>query len=167
MSELVDSCSSGSFISEEVVHKLSLPFTSARKDISMAQTFLSTNSIGYCTVDVTLKGSNYPSTHLSILKDLCSDVVLGQDFQSQHQSVIIGYNGPKPDLQLSNDTVYGLAAAFAEEPSLFSNLSGSCKVAVKSRQYSNSDREFIDQEIQRLLSEGITEASVSSWPTQV
>ena len=103
LSALVDSCSSESFISDEVVHKLSLPFTSAWKNISMAQTTLSTNSIGYCTVDVTLKGNNYPSTDLSILKNLCSDIILGQDFQSQHQSVIIDYNGPKPDLQLSND----------------------------------------------------------------
>ena len=124
----------------------------------MTQTTLSTNSIGFCT----LKGNNYPSTHLSILKNLCSDIVLGQDFQSQHQSVIIDYNGPKPDLQLSNDTVCGLTAASVEEPSLFPNLSGSCKpIAVKSRQYNNSDREFIDQEIQRLLSEGIIEPSVS------
>ena len=133
----------------------------------MAQTTLSTNSIGYCTVDVTLKENNYPSTHLSILQDLCSDI-LGQDFQSQHQSVIIHYSGPKPDLQLSNDTVFGLTAAFVEEPSLFPNLSGSCKlIAVKSRQYSNSDREFIDQEIQQLLSEGIIEPSVSPWHAQV
>ena len=168
LSALVDSCSSESFISDEVVHKLSLPFTSAWKDISMAQTTLSTNSIGYCIVDVTLKGNNYPSTHLSILKNLCSDIILGQDFQSRHQSVIIDYNGPKPDLQLSNDTVCGLTAASVEEPSLFPNLSGSCKpIAVKSRQYSTSDREFIDQEIQRLLSEGIIEPSVSPWRAQV
>ena len=36
LSALFDSCSSESFISEEVVHKLFLPFKSAWKDNSMA-----------------------------------------------------------------------------------------------------------------------------------
>ena len=58
--------------------------------------------------------------------------------------------------------------SICKEASLFPNLSGSCKpVAVKSRQYKNSDREFIDQEIQKLLSEGITQPSVSPWRAQV
>ena len=53
-------------------------------------------------------------------------------------------------------------------PPLFANLSPDCKpVATKSRRYSPEDRHFIRTEVQRLLTEGIIEASNSPWRAQV
>ena len=55
-----------------------------------------------------------------------------------------------------------------EPPDLFYNLSPDCKpIATKSRKYNNSDKTFIKSEIQRLLSEGIIEPSISPWRAQV
>ena len=82
---------------------------------------LSTNSKGFFVVEMTLQnGQSYPSTHLGLMKDLCCGVLLGQDFQKQHESVNIKYGGPKSPLNLPvTDSYCALAAAVIEEPSLF------------------------------------------------
>lgn len=68
------------------------------------------------------------------MKDLCSGVLLGQDFQ-KHQSVTIEYGGPKPALNLPcTDSYCSLAAAAVDEPSLFQHLLPNCKpIDTKSR----------------------------------
>lgn len=102
------------------------------------------------------------------MKDLCSGVLLGQDFQKQHQRVPIEYGGPKPALNLSGTAYCSLAAAAVDEPSLFPHLSPNCKqIATKSRFYRKDDREFIAEKTNRLLAEGIIENSSSPWRAQV
>lgn len=64
--------------------------------------------------------------------------------------------------------VCAFAKASIEEPSLFANLLPGCKpIASKSRRFSKEDQEFIHQETNRLLSEGIIEPSTSPWRAQV
>jgi hypothetical protein len=54
--------------------------------------------------------------------------------------------------------VCGLSAALVEEPSLFANLCPDFKpIASKSRRFSKEDHDFIQQEVNQLLSEGIIE----------
>jgi hypothetical protein len=56
------------------------------------------------------------------------DIILGQDFQKEHKSVIIEYGGSKPELMIPKSTpVCALSAASVEEPSLFANLRPDCK----------------------------------------
>ena len=53
-------------------------------------------------------------------------------------------------------------------PPLFENLDPNCKpIITKSRRYSNKDRKFIAEEVERLLSEGIIEPSNFPWRAQV
>ena len=55
-----------------------------------------------------------------------------------------------------------------EEPSLFPNILLSHKpIAVKLRRFNKEDQSFINKEIQKLLSKGIIEESVSSWGAQL
>ena len=171
LSALVDSCSDDSYIDEGVVKDLKLVVHESGKDITLAQKSLSTNSKGFVVVDMTLhlNGQLYPSTRLGLMKDLCCGVLLGQDFQKQHESVNIRYGGPKSPLNLPGTDYYcALAAAAIEEPSLFQNLSSKCKpIQTKSRQFSEEDKEFIEEETNRLLSEGVIETCVSPWRAQV
>ncbi|XP_076033649.1 uncharacterized protein LOC143020786 [Oratosquilla oratoria] len=171
LSALVDSCSDDSYIDEEIARDLKLLIHQTGKDVTLAQKSLHTNSHGYVVVDLTLhlNGQTYPSTRLALMKDLCCGVLLGQDFQKQHQSIVIEYGGPKPTLKLpDNDSYCSLAAAAVDEPSLFQHLSPNCKpIVTKSRCYSKDDREFIEMEINSLLAEGIIESSLSPWRAQV
>ncbi|XP_038652364.1 uncharacterized protein LOC119965671 [Scyliorhinus canicula] len=66
------------------------------------------------------------------------------------------------------NTVCSLASLKVDPPSLFANLTPDCKpVATRSRRYSAQDRSFIRSEVQRLLTEGVIEASNSPWRAQV
>ena len=95
-----------------------------------------------------------------MLNDLCCDVILGHDFQKQHESVTFQYEGSKPKLVTKGEnSLCAPAIAKIDEPSLFSNMPEGCKpIAVKSRQYSKDDQ---------LLPEGIIEPSTSPWRAQV
>ena len=71
----------------------------------------------------------YQGFKLSVLAELCADLILGIDFQSQHSSVVFHYGGSEPPL-----SVYGLSTLNVDPPELFVNLTADChKIASKSR----------------------------------
>ena len=77
-----------------------------------------------------------------MLKNLCSDIILGLNFQSQQQN-LIKFNGESPDLVVSPDSDCGLTAADAPKVFLFSNLSVDTKpIAASSRRFSQEDRRY-------------------------
>ena len=169
LTALLDSGSSDSFISGNVAKYLSLKVHPSSQDISMALPSFKTRIIGYCFADINLNQRTYSSVRLGVLNNLCSDIILGQDFQKQHKSVIFEFGGTKPELIIPTFTpVCAFSAASIEEPSLFTNPIPGCKpIASKSRRFSKEDQKFIQQEITKLLSEGIIEPSVSPWRAQV
>lgn len=129
----------------------------------MASGSLKSTIIGNVNVDFEIENRKYTNVKLHIMEDLCIDIILGMDFQNQHESITLQLGGRKPPL-----VICGLSTLKAEPPSLFNNLTSNCKpIAAKSRRYSMQDKKFIDQEVQRMLSEDIIERSNSSWRSQV
>ncbi|XP_046841983.1 uncharacterized protein LOC124436099 [Xenia sp. Carnegie-2017] len=169
LTALVDSGSSDSYINDKVAIQLKLKLLKSDDSLSMALTSLKAKVLGHCFFDIQLGHQGYSSVRLGVLKDLCSDIILGQDFQRKHKSVVIEFGGEKPELKVPNGVpVCALAAASIEEPSLFANILPECKpIASKSRKFSREDQEFIKQEINNLLVEGIIEPSTSPWRAQV
>ena len=128
----------------------------------MAQSSLSAKTLGYCIADLELGGKIYSNLHLSILPGLYLDLILGLDFQKQHQSVSFYHGSPEPPL-----VVCGLSTLKVESPDLFANLTPDVHpIATKSWRYCYEDRKFIDAEIQCLLKEGVIEPSNSPWRAQ-
>ena len=129
----------------------------------MATNNLSSHTQGHVFVNLLYKGKLYEGVKLSILPNLCSDVILGHDFLKRHEKVEILLDGPNPPLSICN-----LAAANAQPPSLFDKLTEGWKpIATKSRRHSKPDEKFIETEIKRLLKEDIIEPSISPWRAQV
>lgn len=95
---LIDSCSTESFIHPHLAETLNLQRYPDPRDISMAQSTLSAKILGHCIADLELGGKTYSNLRLSILPGLCSDLILGLDFQKQHQSVSFHHGGPEPPL---------------------------------------------------------------------
>ena len=88
---------------------------------------------------------------------LCSELILGLDFQSQHASITFKYGGAKPPLSVCSFTMLNI-----EPTSTFANLTSDCHpIATKSRRYSKKDVELISKEVDRLLEDGIVEPSQS------
>lgn len=160
---LIDSGSSESFIHPDLVKCHSLFVHHSRSAVSMASTSFSAQTSGFCRVDLKVNGRDYNDVCLAILPQLCSDIVLGQDFQRLHDSVTLTYGGSLPPF-----VVCGLSTLRVDPPELFANLTADCHpIAARSRRYSPDDRKFIEKETQRLLKEGIIEPSNSPWRAQV
>ena len=160
---LVDSGSTSSFINPIVASRLSLTTTSSKDTISMASSPLAAVTVGHCFVNIKVMEKEYKSFKLSLLPDLCADVVLGQDFMKLHQSVEFTLQGSRPKL-----TICGISKMNLRAPSLFPNLTNDCRpIATPTRRHSSTDSTFIRKEIDALLREGIIEESQSPWRAQV
>ena len=133
----------------------------------MALISLKTHVIGHCFADINLNHRVYKSTHLGVLKDLCSDIILGLDFQKEHKRVTIEFGGSKPELIIPNPApICAVTAATIDEPSLFLNLLPDCNcmpIASKSRRFNKDDQDCIHHEVTKLLSQDIIEISSSPW----
>ena len=168
LTALIDSCSSDSFISEDSVKQLGLEIQPCSCNISMVLTTINTSITGCCTITLTLGDDVYNGIRLSVLRDLCSDIILGHNFQKLHKSLTIDMGGTKPDLIILNTSPCALSTATIDNISLSTNLLPECKpIATKSRRFSFSDEDFIQGEIDRLLSGGIIELSTSPLRAQI
>ena len=160
---LVDSGNEESFIHPKVVKTAKLKMNSDGKKITMAASSVSVETLGTCQVSFMIGTQAYNGVVMSVLADLCADLILGRDFQSLHESINFHYGGTEPSL-----SVCGLTTIDIEPPELFANLTEDCHpIATKSRKNSLDDRKFIDSEIKKLLQEGIIENSNSPWRPQV
>ena len=113
---------------------------------------MNTSITGCCTITLTLGDNVYSGIRLSLLKDLCSDIILGHNFQKVHKSLTIDMGGTKPDIIISNTSPCALSTATIDNISLFTNLLPEYKpIATKSCRLSFDDEDFIQVEIDRLL----------------
>ena len=96
---LIDSCASDSFISGSAIRQLDILVHDCTQEIGLASSDMSASLTGYCTADINLHGRQYSNIRLGVLPDLCSDLILGQDFQKKHEQVVIDYGGSLPALK--------------------------------------------------------------------
>ena len=125
----MDSESSDSFIDEQINKKLKLCVHPSLRDISLALSTAKARVPGQtCFAEINLNDLTYIAMHLGVINNHCSDVILRQDFQKEHRSVIIKFGGAKPDLVIPNPIpVCALSEASIGKPSLFAILFTSYK----------------------------------------
>ena len=116
MTALIDSCSSDNFISEDAFKKLQIPAHPSSRKVTMAQTSMESPIIGNCNVSIELKGKRSDNVRLDILHNLCSDVILGYDFQKQHKNLTFHYGGNKEDLVITNSTLKVVSTVNTKQP---------------------------------------------------
>ena len=80
-------------MSENIAKMLKLKIKPSTRNISMALSTMNTTILKYCEIDLKLNEHDYKNVRLSLLKDLCSDVILGHDFQKQHQHLKFNLGG--------------------------------------------------------------------------
>ena len=97
---LIDSRSSNCFIHPKVVKQLNLAIFPDIGHVSMASCSLSSNVCGFVKEDLTINRQQYHNQRFRILSDLCVDITLGIDFQSQHETVTLKYGRDKPSLEI-------------------------------------------------------------------
>ena len=160
---LVDTGSSENFIHPNKVKRLGLAVMQSSERILMASSSHSSTTLGHCIVSLHLRGREYKNIKLSVMANLCCDVILGHSFLCEHSYVEIPFGGPLSPLTVCRLT----AIKNIPYPSLFTNLILDCRpIAVKSRRHSIPDTKFIQSDISRMLNEGIIEPSQSQWRVQ-
>ena len=118
---------------------------------------------GFVLADLEFKSVLYKNIKLSVLPDLCCEIILGHDFLGLHSKIEIPLDGQRSPLSLCS-----VAAANIEPPSLFGELTEGWKpIATKSRRHNKPNNDFIEKEVNSLLNEGIIEPSKSPWRAQV
>ena len=120
--------------------------------------------MGSCLASVELRGRNYEGVKFLILENLLWNVILGQEFLSQHESVNIVFGESKSPLSLG-----ALKPLTGIKPvKLFEHLSLDCHpVITKRRKYSKAEEDFVSNEVAKLLADDIIELSSSPWRVQV
>ena len=84
LTALVDSGSSESYINFFICKKLNLDVYPTSHQVQMASTSMKIKSTRFCLVDIHIHKSKYDAIRLNLFDDLCSDVILGLDFQRQY-----------------------------------------------------------------------------------
>ena len=101
---LINSGSSESFIHQRVEEKAAFSVCPSSSTISMVSSSLAMKVSGHCFVD-----------HSNLrLSDLCADLILGHNFQSQTENAVLKYGGSKPSLSVNTLNM--------DQPQLFTNL---------------------------------------------
>ena len=72
---LVDSGSSESFIHPKLAESASFLVYLSTSTISIATSSLESKVSGFCLVDLMLEGRPYRNLHLSVLPELCADLI--------------------------------------------------------------------------------------------
>ena len=164
---LIDTGSlSCSFIDKKLAQRMKLCIIPAVGEVSLANATVTSKVEGQCFVDFKLQNRHYDNVKLYVLDNLCAQVILGQDFMEQHNSVVFKFGGDKPSLIVSS--VSALTTMNVPPPRLFEHLTPDCKpVAVRSRKQTPDNKKFISDEIKHLQKEGIIVPSTSPWRAQV
>ena len=89
------------------------------------------------------------------MHNLYCDLIIGHDILSFYDELVIKFGGPKPSLTIENISNSAFARKLSavkriEPPSLFEYIYPDTKpIACKSRRFNDSDKQFINLEIQR------------------
>ena len=128
---LVDTGSSENFIHPDKVKRLGLAVTPSSERILMASSSHSSTTLGHCIVSLHLSGREYKNIKLSVMANLCCDVIHGQFSMRTFSWKYLSED--RFHLSLFVDST-SLQIKNVPYPSLFTNLTPDCRpIAVKSR----------------------------------
>ena len=186
---MIDSGSTGTFLKLSAVKSLGLYILPPqRTSIPLADSKNVAKIIGQVVINVDINGREHRGVVAEVIKNLCTDIIIGDDLLSKHSRVVINYNGPREELVIgaipqtqhntlsspscstsstTNSPVSSFRTQGIPPPPLFTNLTKDIKpVATKSRRQSPADTKFIKDEIKELLKVGTIRPSVSPWRAQ-
>ena len=66
---------------EDLAKKLKLRIKPENSSVTLALSTSSGQIVGSAEADISVNGKSYPKTKFNIIKDLCTDILLGIDFQ--------------------------------------------------------------------------------------
>ena len=187
---MIDSGSSGTFVNESTAKQRKLVIFPKQRTIPLANKKQHATIIGEVIIDIVINGQKHEKVVAEVIKDLCSDIIVGRDVLGEHSRVVLNFNGPREELVIgavsdtatqqssttpvpvsppttTTPTTSTFCAMNIPPPPLFTYLTPDMKpIATKSRRQSPTDSAFMRQEVNKLHSLGIIRPSVSPWRAQ-
>ena len=185
---MIDTGSSGTFMNESTTKQRKLTIFPKQGSIPLTNSKQHAQIIGEVIITIVVNGVKHENVVAEVIKDLCSDIIIGRDILGQHRKVVLNFNGPREELVIGavcdpSSSKQGAAPVPSSTtsppppstfcamniplPPLFTYLTPDMKpIATKSRRQSPTDSAFMRQEISRLHSLGIIRPSVSPWRAQ-
>ena len=161
---LIDSGSSVTFINHSVVQQYGWKLHQIDTGpVSMASSTHISHPIGSCILNVHFLGNLISDCKAIVMNELCADMIIGLDILGEYKSITLELGGEKDPVVIS-------AACGIQPPNLFGEPEPSWKpICVKSRRFSEPDKKFIKEEVERLEKEGkIVECrDPNPWRAQV
>ncbi|XP_047527311.1 uncharacterized protein LOC125064368 [Vanessa atalanta] len=160
---LIDTGSSVSFVSGSLAQTINLKRNPCKQAITLASLNHISFVEGSCVATIKIGQHIYKRQPLLIVNNLCADLIIGHDLLQNHSVLEFQFGGNQGPLK-----VCSVIEASVPPATLFSNLSPNIRpISIKSKRYSEEDLQFINNEISKLLEEGVIEPSVSPWRAQV
>lgn len=160
---LIDTGSSVSFINNKIVRLMKLRKKPCTQSVNLASLNQVSFVEGICFATIVMNRHTYKQIPLLVVDNLCADVIIGHDQLKEHSKIEFELGGPNEPLRICS-----VMQASVPPASVFTNLCSNIQpIAMKSRRYSKEDEDFIQQEISKLLEDGVIETSTSPWRAQV
>ena len=126
---------SESFVNTRFVKRARLVTYPCTNSVSMTSSDHTVVAINFVIVDVHYQNTSiiHNKKKLGLMEALCSDVILGDDFQTQHKSITFNCGGDKLSLSICGLTPLNISAVES-----FRNVSSNIKpIITKSLRFSN------------------------------
>ena len=95
---MIDTGSSGTFISESTTKRLKLLVFPKQRSIPLANKNQVASITGEVIIDLVVHGKRHEKVVAEVIKDLCSDVIIGRDVLGEHKRLVLNFNGPRDEL---------------------------------------------------------------------
>ena len=163
---LIDFGASDSYLNEGLAEKINLPKLGTQTKIALVSSTNTAAVSGYVEAKLQAFDQSYHLC-LGMVKNLCADIILGQNFLKLHKSATFETGGQRDFILICSEKVCCVAAENVDSPRLFRFLRKDIRPkAIPSRRYSEDDANFIKAKAQKLLSEEIIKPSTSPWRAQ-
>ena len=160
---LIDTGSTLSYVNQKfaIANKFQL---SNENKIGLAVTGNCFQSKEICLPTIRWQNRTYRDVKLHVLKDLLTDVIVGQNILRLYDHVRFNFGGPRPLLSINALKCIKTNVVLR----LFEHLASDCKPTItKSRKHFLANKKFIAETIKNDLKKGIIKPSSSPWRAQV
>ena len=81
-----------------VAQKRKLTIFEKNRSIPLADKTHSAKIAGQVIVELELNGRTHKNIVIELVKDLCTEVIIGRDVLGEHKQVVLNFNGPQEEL---------------------------------------------------------------------
>ena len=95
---MIDTGSSETFMDLTVAQIRKFTIFEKNRSIPLADKTHSAKIVGQVIVELELNGCTHKNIVIELVKDLCTEVIIGRDVLGEHKQVVLNFNGPQEEL---------------------------------------------------------------------